>query len=129
MTNPACKPAWINLSQDDGLQKIKNIAKRYGIQITKNDLSTTSTSLRDNQLNNGVNMEEKKKLEEEKATEEKVEETVESVEESKEKAVEDKEREDKEKNDRHRKEQGNQPDQRQLGFGRFLHDQLIISVF
>lgn len=137
VTNPACKPAWINLSQEVGIEnkkitgfetvrkrmglsvsqfyaaprdppsssklpifdaahvrnalarfnqtqfassgekskaggKIRAAAKKFGIKISKdlnNDLSENSTSLGDNQLNKGVNM-EKKKLEEEKATEE-----------------------------------------------------------
>ena len=137
VTNPACKPAWINLSQEVGIEnkkitgfeavrkrmglsasqfyaaprdppsssklpifdashvrnavarfnqtqfsspeekskawgKVKAAAKKFGIKISKdldNDLSKNSTSLGDNQLNIGVNM-EKKKLDEEKATEE-----------------------------------------------------------
>jgi len=156
VTNPACKPAWINLSQEVGAEnkkitgfeavrkrmawsvskfyaaprdppsssklpifdaahvrnalarfnqtqfsspgeknkagnKIRASAKKFGIKISKNldyDLSGNSTSLGDNQLNNGANMEKKKLDEEEKATEEKEEskedEAKESSEESKE---------------------------------------------
>lgn len=99
VTNPACKPAWINLSQDEGLRKIRAISKMYGIKILKEDLDNNlpnnSTSLGGNQLNKGVNM-EKKNLEEEKATEEEEKkESEESSEESKEEVVENQEEEEK----------------------------------
>lgn len=67
VTNPGCKPAWINLSQDEGLRKIRAISKMYGIKILQDDLSKNSTSLGGNQLNIGKKM-EKKNLEEEQAT-------------------------------------------------------------
>ena len=180
VTNPACKPAWINLSQEVGvenkkitgfeavrnrmgwsvskfyaaardppsssklpifdaahvrnalarfnqtqlsseekskaLSKIRSAAKKFGIKISKeldNDLSNNSTSLGDNQLNIGVNM-EKKKLEEEKATEE--ESTEESTEEesSEEEKVVENEEESSEDDDESSEEESDEESEKEL---------------